>query len=802
MLVSYRWLKEYTDIPWSPQELAERLTMSGAKVEGVHTPDNELAGVVVGLIRTLERHPEADKLSVCSVDVGDKVVTVITGAPNAKAGTHVPVALPGATLPGTDTPVQAVSFRGIRSEGVLCSEAELQVGDDASGLMLLTDEARPGTPLATVLGLDDAVIEFEIYPNRPDCLSVVGIAREVSALTGASLHLPAQAQERRGRSGPAVEVRVQAPDLCPRYCCQVVENVTVGPSPLWMQQRLRAAGMRPINNVVDVTNFVMLELGQPLHAFDLEKLEGPVIIVRRAEEGESITTIDGTDANLPSDALVIADKARPVALAGIMGGANSEVGQATRHVLLEAATFHPTSVRRTARRMGMRTEASNRFEKGLDVNLPLWALERAAQLLAEVAGGDPSPQISDAAQPVPEERRISLRPERVNHVLGTDLSVNEMKRTLRALHLCVDETGDGRLQVDIPSSRGDLEREIDLIEEVARIHGYENIPSTLPTGMSSHGGQNEPLPQLDQLRHRLTAAGVSEAMTYSFMSPRSLGHLRLPEHHLFLQAIPILNPLSEEQSLLRTTLLPNLLEVLARNARRQAASVRLFEIGSVFHPKALPLTTQPQERPTLGIALMGEQSRTGFGDPEREVDFYDLKGLVEAALAVLGVAWRPVAVSDYEPFHPGRCAGIECDGVVVGHFGEVHPDVLDAFDISRRALVAEIALSPLLGRRTEIRYSPIPRHPAVQRDLALLAPLELSAERIERVIRQEGEPLLQDVHLFDVYQGKQVPAGYRSLAYALVIQAPDRTLTDDEVLSVQQRILARLESDCGVRVRG
>lgn len=801
MLVSYRWLESYTDVPWDPEELAERLTMSGTMVEAIHYPGKDLDNVVVGVIQTVQSHPSVDGLHICEVSVGDRTLTTVTGAPSVSVGWKVPVALPGAQLPGLDRTIQIVEVQGVRSEGMLCSEKELGIGDDASGLLVLPEEVEVGQSVAEQLGLDDAVLELEIYPNRPDCLGVIGIAREVSALTGAPLRLPDVPEGVRDRGGPAVDVFVEAADVCPRYCAQVVESVKIGPSPLWMQQRLRAAGMRPINNVVDVTNFVMLELGQPLHAFDLAKLMGPKIMVRRPADGERIETLDGVERELDADMLVIADAEKPVAVAGIMGGANSEVSEHTENVLLEAANFHPATVRKMARRLGMQTEASLRFEKGLDPELPVWAIHRAAKLLAEVAGGTPSPVVTDACQSFPSERQISLRPERVNRLLGTDMSPADMKRCLRALHFGVDVTGDSRLQVHVPSFRRDVTREVDLIEEIARIYGYDRIEPTLPKGSTIQGGVEPEDAQIEQLRQRLIGAGLSEAITYSFMSPRGLDRLRLAADDSWRQAIPIQNPLSEELSLMRTNLMVNLLELVARNERRQASSVQVFEIGAVFLPQELPLNAQPEEKTTLGIALMGEVHRTGWGEPSRQVDFFDLKGLVEAIFKELGIQCT-IGAGSHPALHPGRSAAVVFEGETVGVFGEVHPDVLDAFDITHRVYVAELELESLLGKAAATTFTPIPRFPAVHRDIAFLAPVEVTAEDIERVIALHGGELLKAYRLFDVYQGSQIPEGYRSLAYAFVFQASDRTLTEAEVENVLDELMTKLKEQYGVRLRG
>lgn len=803
MLVSLRWLSEYVDIPFAPEVLAERLTMTGIKVEGVHRPQARPEGVVAGRIREVTPHPEGEGLKVCSVDLGGRVVQSVTGAPNAAAGMLVAVALPGARLPALEGEVREVDLRGVRSECVLCSERELGVSDDHSGLMRLPDDLALGEEIAGALGFDDPVFEFEIYANRPDCLSVVGLAREVAAVTGGEVRLPPSEAPETGEEARAfTSVAVEAPDLCSRYIARVIRNVRIGPSPSWMQVRLRKAGMRPINNVVDITNYVMLELGQPLHAFDYDRLRERRILVRRATEGESLETLDGEVRRLSSEELLICDGEGPVALAGIMGGADSEVTESTRTVLLEAATFAAVAVRRSSRRLGLQTEASHRFEKGLDPRLAEWAIDRAARLMAELAGGEVARGRVDVRTEIPPERELDVRPERVNGLLGTSLSPAEMKRILKGLGFQVDlGKGAATIRVRVPWFRRDVEGEADVAEEIARIHGYDQIEPTLPTGASVQGKLSWPLPALERIRSRLVALGMSESLTYSFISPKGYDRLGLPEEHPWRRSIPLLNPLSEAQSVMRTTFLPSLLEAAALNQRRQESDVRLFEIGKVYWTDVLPLTSLPREVRTLGMALAGRVPGV-WGEPPRPVDFYVAKGAVEEVLRVLGVKGSFERAS--EPFlHPGRSAAVLVDREQVGWVGEVHPTVAANYGLRGRVYAVELNLDALIpGALPAPAFEPLPKHPAVERDLALLVPLNVTAEAVLSLIQREGEPLLQRVALFDVYEGKQVPEGYRSIAFTLTYRGEDRTLTDDEVASVQERIEKALGEELGVEVRG
>ena len=664
---------------------------------------------------------------------------------------------------------------------------------------MLPSDTPVGIPLHDALGLNDTIIDLEIYPNRPDCLSVIGIAREVAALTGSTLRLPSASVV---EAGPAVEdltsVTVEDPGLCPYYSARVIRNVKVGPSPLWLQRRLIAGGMRPINNIVDITNFVLLEMGQPLHAFDYDLLAENRIIVRRARAGESIVTLDEETRALDTDTLVIADAEKPVCIAGVMGGANSEVTLDTTNILLEAAIFHGPNIRRTSRYLGLRSEASARYEKGLDPEGVRRAMDRAAQLLVELAGGEVCKGVITVAAPIPEPKVVTLSPVRCNKLLGSDISKGEMADILTSLGFEVEDHGD-ELAAKVPSYRLDVELEADLIEEVARLYGYGRFPATLPRGEAS-GGESKQLRLADQVRDLLTGFGLMEIISYSFDSPKSHDKLQLPENHELRRAVTIQNPLTEDWSILRTTLIPNLLNVLQHNSQRQHQDLQIYEIGSVFVPGQLPLTELPEERLTLGIALMGGHPRQ-WGFPARSVDFFDLKGLVESLLDGLGLDCQWEA-ADSPGFHPGRCSLVMVDGVKVGILGEIHPEAAANWDLPSRAYAAELDLDgivPLVTGRK--RMERLPRYPFVDRDLALLAPEEVPAQRILEVIQAAGADLIKDVALFDVYQGPQVPAGCRSLAYSIMYQAEDRTLTDDEVEAVQRKIIDRLRSELGITLR-
>lgn len=802
MRVSYKWLQDYVDVPWTVDELAEKLTMVGLMVERMEKLAEGIDDIVVAQVTAVEPHPEAEQLVVATVTDGAEQYVVVTGASNVAEGLKVPLAKPGVTLPGGQR-IETATLRGVRSEGMLCSEAELGVGDDADGLWELPDDVTVGRPIAEQLGLDDTVLHLEVYPNRPDCLSVIGVAREIAAMTGQRVRLPeAELRESERAAEDTVRVRIDDADLCPRYSARIVERVSVGPSPAWLQQRLRVAGMRPINNIVDVTNFVMWEWGQPLHAFDFDRITGDEIIVRRATDGEVVVTLDGQQRKLTKDALVIADGEDAVAVAGVMGAANSEVSEHTTTLLLESAAFHPTSVRRTAQRFGLRTEASHRFEKGLDPNLVALASARAAHLMQRVAGGDVLRGSTDVYPRPVSPWTVPCRPERVRSLLGVEIDDDAMVRHLEALELTVQRR-DGALAVTIPTFRPDLRQEVDLIEEIARLYGYDNVPARLPGGVFDVAHQAAPLPMLDRVRKSLVGAGLLETMTYSFVDGNSGDKLGWASDDSRRRMIELRNPLKDDLAVMRTSLLAGLLETAAYNRTRRNTSVHVFEIGAVFLAEQLPLTDLPREARRIGLLMTGILPERHWGRKPTPVTFYHVKGVVERLCADLGVA-PTFAPSDESALHPGRRAVVCIDGRPLGVLGEVHPDVATKYNLDDvRLYVAELDGDVLAEAAAEQRtmYERLPRYPAVERDMALVVPQTVSAADIEAVLWAAGGELLQDVRLFDVYEGEQVDAGHKSLAYSLTLRAADRTLTDEDATRAIQRIDDALAERFGVRRR-
>ncbi|MGI9861854.1 phenylalanine--tRNA ligase subunit beta [Moorella naiadis] len=808
MRVPYKWLKQYVEVDLPPEELAERLTMAGLAVEGIEDLTPDFQGVVAGKIIAITPHPNSDHLVVCRVDAGaaGRELQLVTGAPNVYEGQMVAVALEGARLPG-GREIHWATFRGVASAGMLCSAQELGLDvalispEDREGIITLSPDAPLGEDVSRVLGLKDVVLVLELTPNRADCLSILGVAREVAALTGAPLHLPPTTPpEEDPEIAGLVAVEIAAPDLCARYVARLVQGVRIGPSPAWLQACLRAAGMRPINNVVDITNFIMLEMGQPLHAFDYDRLEEHRVIARRAEPGEKMITLDEVDRELDPKMLVIADAAQPVAIAGVMGGRETEVTPATTSILIESAHFDGASIRHTSRRLGLRSEASTRFERGVNLEGAPAAADRAALLMAQLAGGRVARGRLDRYVKQRQPITIELRPERVNYLLGTAIAPAAMKELLERLHLQVQVVElSATLRVAVPACRGDLTSEIDLVEEIARLYGYNQIPATLPGNISAREKQPPSQRWEEAGREAAAAAGLTEVVTYSFIGPRALDQLRLPAGHPWRRTVAIQNPLREEQSLLRPSLLPGLLEVAGRNASRRVLPVAIYEMGRVFIPTAAPLPDEPLR---LGGLVMGTTGR-GWSWPAGAMDFYYLKGIVANILAHLRVAGVSWTAADTYPFlHPGRAAVIQAGQTVLGYLGELHPDVLAAADLPERACVFELDWEAAgdLARRIP-RYEPLPRFPAVDRDLAVVVPAATPAATVAGVIRAAGGELLQAATLFDVYQGPPVPEGYKSLAYSLRYQLPDRTLTDTEVNAAQEQIQRALKERLGASLR-
>ena len=801
MLVPLSWLKEYIDFELSVDELADQLNLSGTAVESVRFMGKGLDYVRIGQLLEVAPHPDADKLSVTKVDVGQaEPLQIVCGAKNIKPGDKVPVALVGANLPN-GIEIKAAKLRGVISQGMLCSQIELRLGTDAAGIYILPDDVEIGALFTEALGLDDVVVDLEITPNRPDCLAMIGVAREVRAITGNELRKPAlSVKEAAGKAEDAATIVIDDLELCPRYAARIIQGVKVGPSPSWMEQRLQKAGMRPINNIVDITNLVMLETGQPLHAFDLKTLKEGKIIVRRAEPGEKITTLDGVERELDRNMLVIADAEVPVALAGVMGGAETEVTDTTVDILLESAYFEPDSIMRTARKMGLLSEASARFEKGIDPNGAVYAADRAAQLIAEYAGGEVLAGVIDVYPNKIEARTLSLRTARVNGILGTKLSLREITDILEKLELTVSVVdGTDDMSVSVPTFRPDLEREIDLIEEIARIFGYNNIESTLPESSGKQGGLSHRQKTEESIKARLLASGLSEIITYSLIDPREVDKLQVPDGDPWRWFVKLMNPLSEELSVLRTTLLVNLLKVLKYNVNREQYDVQVFEVGHIFwHENGKEM---PDEEAMLGIALTGAWQADEWHAKARNIDFFDLKGAVEAVLDEIGVTGWSLRQFAHPALHPGKSAELLIGDEPIGYFGELHPDVLAAFDLPI-AYVGELNMDKLIDNAVLSReLAEIPKHPAITLDIAVLVDEAVAQEKLIELIEAEGKPLLEQAKLFDLYTGKGVPDGKKSMAYTMVFRAPERTLTDEETLDARDRIIARLNQELGAEIR-
>ncbi len=806
MKIPWRWITEFLETSLSPTEAADRLVNAGVEVASVAPAAPDLAGVVVGAVEAIERElgvTGGHRLVLARVSTGAERFSVVCGAPNCRPGIRTAFAPPGAILPGGKR-IEAVSVHGALSQGMLCSARELGLGEDHEGGVLLLDADAPlGADVLGQLGLDDQVLEIEITPNRIDCLSVVGIARELAALTGAAFRPPRVAVEERGPDAHTLaRVRIDAAALCPRYAARVVDGVRVAPSPPRLAARLRVVGLRPISNVVDVTNYVLWERGHPLHAFDHDTVHEGTIVVRRAREGERITTLDGQERVLDDSMLVIADPARAIGIAGVMGGANTEVTAGTTRVLLEAAYFHPPSIRRTSRALGLGTDAAFRFERGADIEALPETLDRAAQLIVELAGGRAARGVIDV-YPAPRSRpRIRLRASRLERVVGVRPPPSIVREILVGLGLDVHQDDvhqdDVHFDVEVPTFRRDLLIEDDLVEEVIRVWGYDKIPSTVPGGVLRPVRRPATLRQADIVRRALVAAGASEVITYSFVDPaheRALG--RDPGRP---ELLSLLNPLSQEASVLRPDLVGGLLKVVATNVSHQLPDVRIFEIGRQF----ARVDGAPAEARSLGIAVTGARRDPAWYARPEPVDVFDAKGLVEHALAALGV--REVAVDPGGPhpfFEEGRWGRLAVGDCVVAEFGEIAAPVREAFGLPAPAFVATVALDrvaecPAVGNT----FVPLPKYPAIQRDLAFAVPVTIPAARVEEVLGQEGGPYLRSVAMFDLYTGAGTAPGVRSIAWRLTFRADDRTLTDAEVNEIHRHLVEAVKKRLDIQIRG
>ncbi len=792
------WLREYCEIPWSPEELADRLTMSLLEVDDVTTVGLDYDSIVVGDVKSVERHPNADRLSLCTVDIGDETLEIVCGAPNVAAGQRVPVALVGARVAG-DVKIKKSKIRGVVSRGMICSEAELNLSDESDGIMVLDSDSPVGTSLIEVLGERETVLTVDVGTNRPDCLALTGVAREVVALTGARVRMPSDAVNETGTSvDELASVTVADHTDCLRFVGRVISGVRIGPSPSWMVRRLEAAGIRTINNVVDVTNYVMLEMGQPLHAYDLDTLAGHEIIVRRAEDGASFTTLDGVERTLKAEILMIADRERNIGVAGVMGGLNTEITDDTTNVFLEGACFDAVRVRRGSKFLGLSTDASQRFERGLDPELQGYAVDRAAQLIAELGDGENAVGRIDVRAPSQPTRTVPLRIDRVNQILGTEIGKDQVVSFLESLDFTVRENGD--LSVSVPSFRRDITREADLIEEVARLYGYDKLepvmstPSPIDFQKVDEAHQQRLRQQhwlddvLANLRNALTGCGVTEVMTHSFSNSDDLKCVDGD-----LAPVAVENPISGEYAVMRTSLTANVLNLVRWNGNRKARNIRVFELGRVFRPReGQPL---PQESLQLCVALTGNRLDSHWSHVEEPLDFFDLKGVVEFTLERFPL--DKVHSVPYDESHriydPDGAAALIFDDKQVGTYGIVSQAVLDYFDIQEPVWLYTLDCDYLLGlAAVERSYHALPKYPAVERDLALVVSEDLDHQSIADVLWESCGALLESIDLFDVYRGKQVPAGKKSLAYALRYRASDRTLTDDEVTSVQDIAISRL----------
>jgi phenylalanyl-tRNA synthetase beta chain len=798
--LSLEWLGEYVDIEMSPADLADALSLSGTAVDRVHTLGCGVTGVVVAQVREVKAHPGADALKLALVDDGVEVREIVCGAANLVAGMKSPFARVGATLPAvTDKPLKKARIRGVDSEGMLLAADELGIGDDHTGIIELAPDAELGADVHDILPLEDIVFELEITPNRPDCMSVVGVAREVSALTGAELRMPSIELDETGEAAEGLTtIVIEDPHGCPRYTARLVIGVDIAPSPAWMQRRLTAAGLRPISNVVDVTNYVLLEVGQPLHAFDLEILKQHTIIVRKARPGEPIKTLDGIERELDPTMLVIADAEDPVALAGVIGGEDSEVTDRSTNILIESAHFDPTSILLTSKRLGVRTEASGRFERGVDPGGTSFAAARAARLMNELAGGRVAVGEIDVYPARITPVRIDLRCGRARDIIGADISDEKIESILTSL--CAQVEKGKVLKVTPPTFRRDLEREIDLVEEIARIYGYDRIPSTLPSGGGIAAGLTAEQKLAGAVVESLVGQGLSQVVTYSFMRTGDLDLLGLEASDGRRSEVRMLNPLAETGDTLRTTLLPGMLRVAASNANRGNKDLALFETGRVFISRGMD--DLPEETETISLLLCGRAEPLGWSNDHRAADFFDLKGVVENLASALGAPALDFEPAD-EPFlAPGRSGNILIDGGHVGYLGRLHPDTSAAFDLEGDVFVAEIASEPLIASAGERVYSPVGRYPNVKVDIAVIVEESTPARDVQVVITSNGGPLLKSARLFDAYRGPQIGEGKKSLAYALEFGSGEGTLTDEEAHRHMDRVIEALGKELAATIRG
>jgi phenylalanyl-tRNA synthetase beta chain len=809
MKISLEWLNDFTPLDMPVKEFCDAMTISGSKVEGFEIQGQEISNVVTGRILSIQQHPDADRLVICRVDTADQVLQIVTGAANISVNDIVPVALNGSTLSG-GLKIKKGKLRGQVSEGMLCSIQELGYSKadfpeaDEDGIFILPADTQPGKNIKEILGIDDTVIEFEITSNRVDCFSAEGLGREAAATFNLPFNMktPKVSAASKRASSDLASVVIDAPDLCYRYCARVVENVIVRQSPEWLRRRLRGAGVRPINNIVDITNYVMLELGQPMHAFDLNELKDSSIIVRRALKNEELTTLDGSKRLLDNSMLVIADSERAVALAGVMGAENSEISAKTTSLLLESATFNPVAVRMAAKKVGLRTEASSRFEKGLDSNLALRALDRACELIEMLESGEVCQGTIDQWPVKPEPVFIELDAAGINNFLGTSIPVNDMLTYLSKIGCSVQgKTGtqEESVIIKVPSYRPDLMSQADLAEEIARLYDYNNIEPSLLSGKSTTlGGRNDLQNTIEKIKDVLIGCGYFEACTYSFESPRQLDKMRLPSDHKLRRSVEILNPLGEDYSSMRTSMVPSLMQIASFNSNRSTAQASIFEIAFTYHPKSLPLKELPDEVRHLSAFRYNESNK------DFRSEYLNVKGMLEALLICLGISndRLSVARSKEKPWlHPGQSADLYVDDIEIGWIGRVHPDTAEQFAAPASVVLLDVELEKLISFSDSVRkYVSMPKYPAADRDIALICDINTLVSDLGKIIRLNGGQYLESVELFDIYQGSQISEGKKSVAFNLKFRASDKTLSDNEVQTAVNNILESLKMS-GVTLR-
>ena len=794
MLVPLKWLRDYVDIDIDTQEFADMMTMTGSKVEKVDFFGKETNGVEVCKILEIEQHPDADRLKVTKVEVANgEILQIVTNATNIKVGDYVPVARIGAVLPG-DFKIKKGKLRGVLSEGMFCGAEELTIPSafvedhKKDGIYILDhqDSFELGMDVRDVLGINDALIEFEITSNRPDCRSIIGIAREAAVTLGKELKYP-EIKVQACDEEMSFEIDIQT-DLCKRYCGRVVKDVKVGPSPYWMQRKLIEAGMRPISNIVDITNYVMLELGQPLHAFDLDDIKYNKMTDKMAEEGEMFTTLDGVERTLTSDMLVIGNQDKTLDLAGIMGGENSEIKDTTTSIFIEGASFAKENIRATSKKLGLRTEASSRFEKGIDINLAEEAVNRACQLIEELGCGTVLNGMLDYYPQKEEVQKVTVNPVRINKLLGVNVPMDQFINILESLEFKCNLVSSEVLELEVPTFRLDITEDADILEEIARIYGYNNIPSASLEGNATAGVKTDKQKFIDNVKSNSIACGLNEILTYSFVSPRGVDKINLPANDEKRNFVKIMNPLGEETSVMRTTLIPNMLDVISTNISHKVEEVSAFECGNTFIPQeGLPIETKK-----YCVGMYG-----------KEVDFFVLKGVIESVLNNVGLKGYEIEPETTNlTFHPGRCAKIVYNNIYIGTFGELHPDVIENYNLGQRVYVAEINIDTVFENLNLTKsYNPLPKYPSTSRDIALIVKDEVFVKQIEDIIKANGEDLVESYKLFDVYKGAQIEEGHKSIAYSITYRSKDKTLIDEDVAKVHEKILSELSEKLNANLR-